>query len=308
MTIETNNKKEQENGLFPIRTVSAATGVNPITLRAWERRYNLIVPKRTPKGHRLYTKDDIENINRITSLLNQGIAISQVKPLLIEDQTPHTGSAGVISEDIWSKYKDMMLEAINNFDENRLDNIYNDALSLYPVDIISSRLINPLLQLLGEQWKDSETGIAEEHFFSVYLRNKLGSRIQHTSQRTTGPKLLIACLPGEQHETGILLFSLAALNHGYRTLILGPNLPLDQIPAVLKKRSCDAIVLSGYSRPAKGLFQKQLPELLNQVSVPVFIGGALAERYHDEIESINAIPAGSDIPTGLETIAKALNA
>jgi len=306
MATETYN--EHENGLFPIRTVSAATGVNSITLRAWERRYKLIVPKRTPKGHRLYTKEDIESINRITALLNQGIAISQVKPLLIQEQTPNAGPVGVISEDVWSKYQDMMLEAINNFDENRLDNIYNDALSLYPIDIMSSRLINPLLQLLGKRWKDSETGIAEEHFFSVYLRNKLGSRIQHTSLRTTGPKLLIACLPGEQHETGMLLFSLAALNHGYRTLILGANLPLSQIPAVIKKRQCDAIVLSGHSRPAKGLFQEQLPKLISEVSIPLFIGGALAVRYHDEIKSLNAIPTGTDIPAGLATIAKTLNA
>jgi len=305
MTAEYN--KEQENGLFPIRTVSAVTGVNPITLRAWERRYNLIVPERTPKGHRLYTKEDIENIHRITTLLNQGIAISQVKPLLNQDQTPHATSSGVVSEDVWSKYTDMMLGSIYNFDESRLDNIYNDALSLYPVDIVSSRLINPLLQQLGNHWKESKTGIAEEHFFSVYLRNKLGSRIQHTSLRTTGPRLLIACLPGEQHETGMLLFSLAALNHGYRTLILGANLPLDQITAVIEKQPCDAIVLSGHSRPAKGLFQEQLPKLISEISVPLFIGGALAERYYDEIKSLNAIPTSTDIPAGLETIANTLN-
>ena len=104
----------------------------------------------------------------------------------------------------------MMLDAISHFDENRLDNIYNDALSLYPVDLVSSRLITPLLHALGKHWKESDSGIAEEHFFSVYLRNKLGSRIQHMNQRANGPLLLIACLPGEQHETGMLLFSLAA--------------------------------------------------------------------------------------------------
>jgi DNA-binding transcriptional MerR regulator/methylmalonyl-CoA mutase cobalamin-binding subunit len=299
--------QNQDSGLYPIRTVSALTGVNPITLRAWERRYNLITPQRTPKGHRLYNKEDIELINRVTTLLNQGIAISQVKPLLVQGLTPQSSPLDQTTPDIWSRYLDMMLDAIVHFDENRLDNIYNDALSLYPVDLVSSRLITPLLETLGELWKDNDAGIAEEHFFSVYLRNKLGARIQHMNLRATGPMLLVACLPGEQHETGMLLFSLAAIHHGYRALILGANLPLEQIPAVVEKRACDAIVLSGFSRPGKDLLHKQLPELVSRVSMPVFIGGALASRYQEAIESAGALPAGTDIHTGLETIANVLS-
>lgn len=302
----TMTQNNDDDGLFPIRTVSAVTGVNPITLRAWERRYNLLIPKRTPKGHRLYTKEDIELIERVTALLNQGMAISQVKPLLQKEQTPHSKQKDLSTQDIWQTYHDMMYKAIAAFDENRLDSIYNDALSLYPVDIISSRLITPLLQTVGENWKQSDSGIAEEHFFSVYLRNKLGARIQHMNLRTTGPMLLVACLPGEQHETGMLLFSQAATNFGYRTLILGANLPLEQIPAVLKKRSCDAVVLSGFSRPAKGLLDQQLPDLIARVSVPVFVGGALAERHKGAIESMKAVFAGTDIHTGLEIITNSL--
>ncbi len=297
----------QDNGLYPIRTVSALTGVNPITLRAWERRYRLITPERTPKGHRLYSKEDIELIHRITALLDQGIAISQVKPLLEQGHTRDINPPDTMSADIWSHYLDIMLNAVGNFDENRLDNIYNDALSLYPVDLVSSRLITPLLKTLGAHWKESDSGIAEEHFFGVYLRNKLGARIQHMNLRATGPRLLIACLPGEQHESGMLLFALAAIHRGFRTLILGANLPLGQIPAVMKKRPCDAITLSGFTRAGRDLLQKQLPDLVADVSVPVFIGGALCARYQQDIESAGAIPAGTEIHAGLETIANRLN-
>ena len=48
------NDPGADQELFPIRTVSAETGVNPITLRAWERRYGLVNPRRTDTGHRLY--------------------------------------------------------------------------------------------------------------------------------------------------------------------------------------------------------------------------------------------------------------
>ena len=58
-------------GLLPIRTVSILTGVNAVTIRAWERRYGLITPQRTPKGHRLYTHQDVERIRQIVALLKQ---------------------------------------------------------------------------------------------------------------------------------------------------------------------------------------------------------------------------------------------
>ena len=225
-------------GLLPIRTVSSLTGVNAVTIRAWERRYGLIIPLRTPKGHRLYTQQDVERINRIVELLNQGISVGHVKPLL--DQSPGNAATSSRTDDdnTWNDHQDKMLAAIERFDEPSLDSTYNDALSLYPLDIVNQRLTTPLLRLLGERWKKRETGIAEEHFFSVYLRNKLGARIHHLNQRGNGPLLLLACLPGELHETGLLFFTLAAVNAGYRVLVLGANTPLQQIPRVLDKKPC----------------------------------------------------------------------
>ena len=68
--------------LHPIRTICEQTGINPVTLRAWERRYGLFVPHRTPKGHRLYTQADIERVKHIQFLLSQGHPIRAVKGLL----------------------------------------------------------------------------------------------------------------------------------------------------------------------------------------------------------------------------------
>ena len=308
MAVQINNlSPSAENGLYPIRTVAAATGVNPITLRAWERRYSLINPQRTPKGHRLYTQDDIDRINQVTALLNKGMSISQVKPLLDQPVSPTMQSGDEVSANAWDQYLDIMLSAIATFDEHRLDSAYNDALSLYPIDVMSTHLITPLLKALGENWEQrTSTGIAEEHFFSVYLRNKLGARIQHMNQRSKGPFLLLACLPGEQHETGMLLFTLAALNYGYRALILGANLPLQQIPPVLEKHPCEAVVLSGFSSTSKNLFESDLKMLLKNVSTPVFVGGAFSHEHQSAIEATDAIYAGRDIHAGLEKIAEVL--
>jgi len=293
-------------GLLPIRTVSIMTGVNPVTMRAWERRYSLITPQRTPKGHRLYTQQDVNRINRIVELLNQGISVGHVKPLLDQPTTDTTAPSTTGDVDTWKEHQDKMLGAIESFDEQALDSTYNDALSLYPLDIVNQRLTNPLLRLLGERWKKRETGIAEEHFFSVYLRNKLGTRIHHMNQRRHGPLLLLACLPGEQHETGLLFFALAAVSSSYRALVLGANTPLQQIPGVLDKRPCAGVILSGSSKPARGIINSDIPELIRQIKIPVFIGGDTSVSYREKLEQGGAICLGENIASGLHLINKTL--
>ena len=303
---ETAEKSMIPGSLLPIRTVANLTGVNPVTLRAWERRYNLVTPQRTPKGHRLYTEDDVELIRQVLDLLEQGIAISQVKPLL-ERATDADKAASLASTgDVWKNYQQKMLHAVEIFDEHALDSIYNDALSLYPVDVVNQRLIFPLQRLLGERWEERDAGIAEEHFFSVYLRNKLGTRIHHMNQRSSGPLLLLACLPGEYHEIGLLLFALATVNFGYRVLILGSNTPLEQLPRVLRQKPCAGIVLSGSFRPSRSLFESELPDLVKDSPVPVFVGGRSAARQQKKIEAAGAICLGESIGTGLRQMSQLL--
>lgn len=283
---------KQAGGLYPIRTVSSLTGVQAVTLRAWERRYNLIRPRRTPKGHRLYSRQDIERIKRVVELLDRGLAISQIAPLLDPAQQAAPPDREV-REDIWDRYRRRLLDAIESLDEPALDAAYHDALSLYPADLVNARLTTPLLVQLGERWKQRPTGIAEEHFFSVYLRNKIGARIHHLNARSRGPRLLLACLPGEYHEIGLLLFAMSAVGHGYRVLILGANLPLEQIPPALAARPCDAVVLSTSSRlTKKGLYTEELPALLARIDIPVLVGGSQSEPSRREIEAAGAMVAG----------------
>jgi DNA-binding transcriptional MerR regulator len=289
-------------GLLPIRTVSILTGVNAVTIRAWERRYGLIAPQRTPKGHRLYTHQDVERIRQIVELLKQGISVGHVKPLL--DQQPDETSAEPATNngDIWKHYQDSMLQAIEKFDETAMDNSYNDALSLYPVDIVNQRLTTPMLRLLGERWNLREAGIAEEHFFSVYLRNKLGTRIHHANQRSHAPLLLLACPQGELHEIGLLFFALSAISNGYRVLLLGANTPLQQIPVVLERKPCVGVVLSSSAKPARGVINKGLPELASRVSIPVFVGGNFAASHRKEIEAGGLVCLGENISDGMQRV------
>ncbi len=288
-----------EDELYPIRTVSNLTGVNSITLRAWERRYGLIKPVRTPKGHRLYTQTDIDLIQQVLELLDKGISIGQVKNYL---KGKSTKPAAETATDPWSNYQRRMLNAIVRFDTNSLDQTYNDALSLYPIDLVTKHLILPLLKTLGIRWAENEGNVAEEHFFGAYLRNKLGARFHHHAPAQNGPLLIAACLPGEHHEIGLMLFCLSALNQGYRLVYLGADTPFEELVIPTERTRADAILLSGAVDPDTSILSSELSGLVNNVDVPVFVGGRTAVKFADEIVDAGAIPLGTDISQGIRKI------
>ena len=287
---------------YPIRTVSELTGVNSVTLRAWERRYGLIKPLRTPKGHRLYTQKDIEMIHGIIDRLSQGMSISQIARDILDKTTEEESE----SVDTWIKYQSRMIKAITRFDEHNLDAVYNDAMSLYPVDIVTERLIMPLLEQLGKRWEEETGSVAEEHFFSVYLRNKLGARFHHQNMKNTGPKLIMACLPGEHHEFGILLFALTALSKGLQVILLGADLPVTELQQVADRTNSNGIVLSGSASLQCDHLFDQLNSLCNEVSVPVFVGGDVADTCRQHIEKAEAIPLVKDLSGALTVVTSRL--
>jgi DNA-binding transcriptional MerR regulator len=291
-------------GLFPIGTVSSMTGVNSVTLRAWERRYGLIVPTRTESGHRMYSEDDIDRIKLILQLIDEGIAISRVKEAL--DIASKDLPAGENGANHWSRYQDEMLRGVNNFDESLLNTVYNEAMSLYPVDIVTKQLLLPLLQKLGQRWMHVSTGVAEEHFFSVFMRNKLGARFHHQNQKNQGPRLIAACLPKEQHEFGLMIFTLAAHARGYHIVLLGADMPIEQLSEVVHRSNSNGIVLSGSINTDPIGLHEQLKSLVRDSNVPIWVGGKTSETYRQEIESAGAISLGHDLIVGMHHIHKAL--
>jgi len=289
--------------LYPIRTVATLTGVNPITLRAWERRYGLVKPTRTASGHRLYTRADIDTVHRILSLMENGIAIGRVRDALPESEAPAAAPDG----GPWAGLRARITAAIAQFDEERLEEIYSELLALHPIERVTREVLLPLLAELGERWRTHTGGIAEEHFFAMYLRNKLGARIHHRSRAATGPRLLAACLPGEQHEIGLLLFALAAHERGYRLVLLGADMPLAELGYAARRAQAEAIVLSGSIEPGAGLLAHELPGLVRSAGVPVFVGGRTSVRARDEIVAAGAEPLGADIASGLRRLGEALS-
>jgi cobalamin-dependent methionine synthase I len=137
------------------------------------------------------------------------------------------------------------------------------------------------------------------------MRNKLGARFHHRHKQTDGKKLLVCCLPGEHHEIGVMLFSLAAHDHGYRIIYLGTNMPFQELALTARRAGCDGIVLSGSVTPQDGLLSRELPKLVSHADGPVFMGGTTSVRCSDAIERAGALPLGIDIRTSMKRIEQA---
>lgn len=293
--------------MFPIRTVSNLTGVNSVTLRAWERRYGLVRPRRTAKGHRLYSREDIQRIEQVLGLLDRGISIGQARAVLESQPRSESPAAQPPAENgVWAGYIARMVLAIGSFDEKKLNAVYSEALSLYPVELVTSQLIVPLFEEVGRRWQNQEGSVAEEHFFSVFMRNKLGARFHHMALETTGPKLLCACVPTENHELALLLFCLAALTRNYRIVLLGAHMPFADLPMAVRRSGSDAIVLAGSVGAYWPTFEEELAGLVQRAKVPVLVGGHLSTLHRDAVTRAGAIVLGSEMSQAFRRLGQAL--
>lgn len=292
------------SAVFPIRTVAALTGVNPITLRAWERRYGLVQPQRTPSGRRMYTQADIDTIQRALALVQRGVAIGRVRDALRGAAPARSASR---SSTPWAQQRARMRAAIERFDEAALDQLYDEMLALHPIEGVTRDALLPLLIELGQRWRDREGGIAEEHFLSVYLRNKLGARFHHRGRAADGPTLIVACLPGEHHEVGAFVFALAAHERGHRVVMLGADMPLPELAYAARRTLAGALVLSGTHTVAPDVAGNQLARLVAAAKVPVFVGGPVAVHQRDRILAAGAVPLGTDIDAALARIRQSLH-
>lgn len=293
---------------FPIRELVLRTGVNASTLRAWESRHGLLKPLRTPSGHRLYGPADVRRVQRLQELLEQGLSLAEIVPLLEQEVAAETSA--VPREKLrlkqvapaWHGFLLETLRALEDFSTERLDSLYNEACALYPIDLVTRNLLVPVLEQLGLRWDKRDAGIAEEHFFSAWLRNKLGARLHHGQGLPRGKPLILACLPHENHEIGLLLCALRILQLGHRVVYLGGNMPTRQIVHVSRTTHALGIILAGREAADPVSVLADIAWLAETSHIPVFVGSHFSARRGDEINRAGAIPLGDNLELGLHLI------
>ena len=238
-----------ETPVYPIRTVAEFTGVNPVTLRAWERRYGLIRPHRTAKGHRLYSEGDIARIRRILQLLDRGVLISRAREALAAEESGEEIAAG---EEPWPAWRSHLARALARFEPAALDGALSELLSLYPVDRAASHV---LLPVLSERLAGDAEAVAEGHLLAAYLRGRPGHLANRAPAQGQGQRLLLAAPAQPGPATGVTgvalcILALTALNRGHHPVLLGEAVPAAAIDAGARRAAADHLLLYGGAHPA----------------------------------------------------------
>jgi|SRR5579859_813871 len=215
-----------------IKAVCAQTGIQPVTLRAWERRYHVLKPRRTGGNYRLYSERDIATLRWLKSRVDGGLAISraadELKTLRGANEWPEAAPRAPAaplqrSAAPPAQYAERLFAALSALDEAQAGEILREAEGLFDVADVCLRVIQPSLVAIGEAWSRGKLRIATEHFASQYLRGRLLTLFQAFPLRPHAPRIVVGCAPGEFHELGSLMLAVFLRRDGYRVDFLGAN-------------------------------------------------------------------------------------
>ncbi|MHC8322244.1 MerR family transcriptional regulator [Pseudomonas sp. GB2N2] len=273
---------EQEE-LFPIREVARRTGVNPVTLRAWERRYGLIQPARTDSGHRLYAMTDIERVRSILGWIDRGVAVSKIGKILAKT-APLQALSHIIPNELvqadYAQWQQQIHAAVSAFDDVQLDQVYGQIFSSYPQAVVFQDILMPLWKLLLQR-QDQFGQTSEWLFFDGYLRTRVLQRL--LLMRTSSPRrVIISALAGQCRELELLVAALFLSSNemGVRLLTIGQ--PLDELTLVCEKIKPQALVLFSNHTPAPEL-TRRLNRLAMSLDCQLLLAGDASDLVQESL-------------------------
>ena len=199
-----------DEGIYPIREVSRLTGVNAVTLRAWQRRYGLVQPARTDKGHRLYSEQDIRQIGEILSWLERGVSIGQVKGLLSE---PHAQPVS----DHWQQTLEQFSQALLAFNQRKAEAELNDLLASYPFELVRSRVLQPLVEQLLGLWRERPDGELLQQVWLGWLHTRFA---RHLIEQEKGLPVTLASW-GQVGPLDLVWAAYELIGQGHEVQLLG---------------------------------------------------------------------------------------
>lgn len=199
-----------EEGIYPIREVSRLTGVNAVTLRAWQRRYGLVQPARTEKGHRLYSEQDIRQIGEILSWLERGVSIGQVKGLLSEPQAQPVS-------DHWQQTLEQFSQALLAFNQRKAEAELNDLLASYPFELVRSRVLQPLVERLLGLWRERPDGELLQQVWLGWLHTRFA---RHLIEQEKGVPVTLASW-GQVGPLDLVWAAYELIGQGHEVQLLG---------------------------------------------------------------------------------------
>ena len=291
-----------KKSLYAIRYVSRRTGLTSHVIRAWEKRYEAVVPQRSPKNRRLYSEDDVQRLQLLKKMTAAGHNISQVAQLGSKELLDLAQRGGtVISRTRANTERPMIaaaandhyqkcLSAVLNLDSDALERSYDRAAIDLTRPVLVRDVIVPLFQEIGNLWRNGSLKILNEHMATSVTRNFLLNMLRATEMSDSAPGIVIATTVGQWHDIGALIVALTAAGNGWHPVYYGPNLPAEEIAACVQQSGARALAVSITHLLNQHPLIDELRKLRRYLGkdLVLFIGGRAAGEFIQILEEVNA--------------------
>jgi MerR family transcriptional regulator, light-induced transcriptional regulator len=219
---------------FRIGELSRRVGVSPELLRAWEKRYGLLAPERTPGGLRLYSEDDERRVREMSRQMASGLSAAEAARVVLG-----APDSSVPADQLLGRL-DASLTAL---DEPSAQAVLDQTFASFDLETALAQVILPFLRNLGELWAATRRTVAQEHFAS----NVVGGRLRALARGWgdgDGPRVALACPAGEQHELGLISFGLVLRERGWRIAYFGAQTPGAELTTAISQLAPRLVVFS----------------------------------------------------------------
>ena len=261
-------------GYLRIGELAKRTGASPELLRAWEQRYGLLHPARTAGGFRLYGAEEEDRVRRMQGYVSGGLAASEAARLVLSGEPAQrtvSASATILDDEAGD-----LAESLDRLDEQAANTALDRLFSAYTVETVLQEVVIPYLHRLGERWEAGEVSVAHEHFASNLIRGRLLGLAQGWGQGR-GPSALLACVPGEHHELGLLAFGVALRRRGWRITYLGTDSPIGAVADIARSLPPAVVVLLSVDPDNFLDHAREIADLAKRVQVVIAGAGATPE-------------------------------
>ena len=250
MTIDT----LEPDGLYPMRVVVQLTDLNAETIRAWQRRYGAIKPRRSEGNARRFTMEDIRRLSLLKKATAAGQAISEIAQLteeellkIIETNQQHATTERVRDDQLDNIFQGTVvrfLEAVARYDTAEATKVLSSAALYLETRSFLLEIVIPLMNKIGQDWHSGAMRIGQEHFATEILKGVLFSQRTTTGSRPGGMPVVTCAPDGCLHEFGALIGGILMAQRGFDCVYLGPSVPFDDIAHAAESTKAELVVLS----------------------------------------------------------------
>jgi DNA-binding transcriptional MerR regulator/methylmalonyl-CoA mutase cobalamin-binding subunit len=293
--------------MYSIKAVAQATGLTVETLRAWERRYGIVVPSRDAGGRRMYRAEDVLRLRRLREATERGHAIGRLAALsddglarLLDEPTDRRELA------VANAFVERMLDAAQRFRAADCEQTLTLAIAMLPPPRLVREVLQPLLREVGERWHRGELAISQERLVSSVVRRHVALMLDAYDRTARRGPIVFATLPGERHELGLLTSAMVCASHGFKVHYLGADLPPGEIARFARETGAVVVGLSLVLQESLRAIGSQLEELVAGLpqEACVWLGGAAARGVPaDSLPArCHVLQDGADLERRLELL------